>query len=229
MTSPATSRPAAREVAETPIRVAIADGCLLLRQTLRQLLSAQPDLEIAGDGEDAMAALELIRQQRPDVLLLRSSISGKDGLDLTRDVRNLAPHTRVLVLGPLTAPHRALRYLRAGASGFLPESAQGQAVVEAIRAVHSGSSVVPPALRLGDLQGCRGSEATGPPEEQLSDREFQVLCRLAAGSNNREVAGVLHISVKTVDTHRANLLRKLGLRNNSDLTRFAVRRGLVRA
>lgn len=210
-----------------PIRVAIVDDQALVREGVGLLLARQGGIEVVGEGESGFDAVELARSRRPHLLLLELPLPGKDGLEATREIAALGGRTRVLILTRVSGVHLCLRALRAGASGCLRKSSGSAELVAAIREVHRGRIHLPPDLQ--DLLLARYARPglAGGPEERLSDRELQVLTLLASGLTNREIAARLGRSVKTIDTHRANLLQKLGLRNNADLTRFALAEGLV--
>jgi DNA-binding NarL/FixJ family response regulator len=213
--------------AERRIRVAIVDDQALVREGIRLLLARQGDLEVVGEGESGFDAVALARSCRPHLLLLELPLPGKDGLDATREIAALGVRTRVLIVTRLSGAHFCLRTLRAGASGYLRKQSGSAELLAAIREIHRGRIYLPPDLQDLLLARCARPGFGEGPEERLSDREVQVLTFLASGLTNREIGARLFISAKTVDTHRANLLQKLGLRNNADLTRFALAHGLV--
>ncbi len=210
------------------IRVAIADDFTILRQALQLVLKDQDDIVVVGEAADGFEALDLVRQKEVDVLLLEPLIPKKDGIDLTKDVVALEKSTRILILTMDKTSHNAFRMLRAGALGWLPKTVNMDQVLEAVRTVNSGKVYLPAELQRSFAERYVRPESISNPEEQLSDREFQVMRLLAQGNTNREISQMLYVGVKTIDTHRANLLRKLGLRNNSDLTRFAIQNGFVK-
>ncbi|CAM2066393.1 Response regulator transcription factor [Sulfidibacter corallicola] len=210
------------------IKVAIADDYQLLREALTHILSQFEDIEVVGEAADGHAALDLVRDKDVDILLLEPLIPKKDGIDLTKDVVGLDKKTRVVILTMDKTSHNAFRMLRAGAMGWLPKTVGVEEVLQAIRSVDKGKVFLPMELQRVFAEKYVRPESISNPEEQLSDREFQVMRLLALGNTNREISKMLYVGVKTVDTHRANLLRKLGLRNNSDLTRFAIQNGFVK-
>jgi DNA-binding NarL/FixJ family response regulator len=208
------------------IRIVLADDHTIVREGLKQLLAAAGDLEVVGEAEDGFAVIERVRALDFDLLLLDMSMPGKSGIELIKQVKAEKPKLRVLVLSMHEEHQYAVRAIRAGASGYLTkESASGQ-LVEAIRKVASGgafiSSAVAEQLALGAMP-----DAQGAPHEALSDREFQVFRMLAEGKSISDIAERLNLSVKTVSTHKANILHKMGLASTADLIRYALDRKLI--
>lgn len=212
------------------IRVLLVDDHKLLREGVRQLLSESDEVEVVGEAANGTQALELVQQLHPDVAIVDLSMPRKDGIEVTSEIRALDLDTRVLILTMFSDEQHAVRTLRAGASGFISKNAELDELVRAIKEVHAGRRYLPEELA-GDIteEMATGSSSTKRPAEILSKREFQVMCYLAGGLTNREIAAELGISVKTVDTHRGHVLKKLHLRNNADITRFAIRNGFVDA
>lgn len=202
------------------IRVAIAEDHTLVREALKTLLENSGRVEVVGEATTGDEAVEIVAQRQPDVLLLDIAMPGKDGLAAIMDINGLQVQTRVLVVSTTADDTYAVRAVRAGAAGYLNKTAKSGELISAIDAVIAGQRVVP------DGAEAQSAPATHPAQV-LSPREFQVLGHLASGLTNREIAKMLEISVKTVDTHRGHVLKKLKLRNNSDLTRFAMQHGLL--
>ena len=209
------------------IRVIIVDNYRFFREALSQILKNQPDIEVVGEACDGLDALDMIRKTSADVVILEPLIPKKDGIDMTRDIVAMERNIQVLVLTMDTTDHNAFRMLRAGATGWLPKTVGSDELLQAIHTVADGKVYLPERLQRVFAERYVRPESIGQPEENLSDREFQVMRLLASGKTNREISELLFIGVKTVDTHRANLLRKLSLRNNSDITRFAIRNGFI--
>ena len=205
------------------IRVAIAEDHTLVREALRHLLTQSGKVQVIGEATNGREAVELVQKSRPDVLLLDISMPEKDGLQASMEIAAQGGSTRVLMLSMHTDDSYAVRAIRAGAAGYMQKSAKIDDLIEAIEAVHAGKRVVPPGVE----EMLEKGNADMGPAQVLSQREFQVMGYLAAGMTNREIARLLSISVKTVDTHRGHVLKKLKLRNNSDITRFAIQHGLV--
>ncbi len=207
------------------IRVAIADDHTILREGLRQLLSAAPDVEVVAEAADGHAALALARAGGFEVLLLDLSMPGKSGIDLIKQIRDERPRLRVLVLSMHEESQYAVRAIKAGAAGYVTKDRAATELVDALRAVARGgahvSANVAQALALGAMPG-----ATGLPHERLSDREFEVFELLVRGLTVTDIAGKLNLSSKTISTHKARLMEKLGIDNPAELVRYALRHGL---
>jgi DNA-binding NarL/FixJ family response regulator len=208
------------------IRIVIADDHTIVREGLKQLLGAAGDLAIAGEARDGHEVLKRVRELEFDVLLLDMSMPGKSGIELIKLVKAEKPKLRVLVLSMHEEHQYAVRAIRAGASGYLTkESASGQ-LVAAIRKVAGGgafiSAAVAEQLALGAMPG-----AEGPLHGALSDREFQVFRMLAEGKSISDIAERLSLSVKTVSTHKANILHKMNMATAGDLIRYAIAHRLV--
>jgi DNA-binding NarL/FixJ family response regulator len=208
------------------IRVVLADDHTILREGLRQLLSSSRDIEVvaeAGDGGEVMAR---VRAEEFDVLLLDMSMPGKSGIELIKQVKAEKPKLRVLVLSMHEEEQYAVRALKAGASGYLTKDSAATQLVTAIRKVAGGgafiSAEVAEQLALGAMP-----DIAGPPHERLSDREFEVMQLLVAGVTVTDIAARLNLSSKTVSTHKARMMEKLGIDNQADLVRYAMRHGLA--
>jgi two-component system, NarL family, invasion response regulator UvrY len=207
------------------IRVAIADDHIVVREGLAELLTRSGRVTVVGEASDGDEAVRLAAQERPDVMLLDITMPGKDGIEATAEICSMDIPTRVLILTMHPDEQHAVRTLQAGASGYVWKGARFDDLVEAVVRVHAGETLIPDYLR--SALGEKEREGARDIADGLSRREFQVMKRLALGMTNREIADELGVSVKTIDTHRGNVLKKLQLRNNSDITRFAVQRGFV--
>lgn len=209
------------------ITILLADDHALVREGLRRLLQDYADLEVVGEASDGQETLRLARQLQPDVILLDLSMPGMDGIEATKRILEEGLKSKVLILSMHANEEYAVRVLQAGARGFVGKGAPSREVTEAIRKVASGGCYLPLALAeaLPKRYVRKGTEDS--PLEVLSDRELQVLKRLAEGQTGREIAQELHLSPKTVDTYRARLLTKLELSTTADLIRFALRYGVI--
>jgi DNA-binding NarL/FixJ family response regulator len=208
------------------IRVALADDHTIVREGLKQLLAAAGDFEVAAEARDGHEVMNAVRTADFDVLLLDMSMPGRSGVELIKQVRAEKPRLRILVLTMHEEHQYAIRAIRAGASGYLTKDSASRELVQALRKVAAGgafiSAEVAEQLALSSMPG-----AAGEPHETLSDREYQVFGMIARGRSISDIAAELNLSVKTVSTHKANILQKMGLETIGDLIRYAVSRRLV--
>lgn len=213
------------------IRVFLADDHALFREGIRALLSGCEDIEVVGEAADGQEALARVPQAHPDVVLMDIAMPGLGGLEATLALRKAYPQARVLVLTQYESREYLARFLKAGAAGYALKKGAGAELIAAIRAVAAGQSVLHPAMTAEVINGYLKASRPGPGEaayEDLTDRERQVLKFIAEGRTSKEIAQALDLSVKTVITHRTNLMQKLGLHNRADLVRYAVRLGVIR-
>jgi DNA-binding NarL/FixJ family response regulator len=207
------------------IRLVIADDHAIVREGLKRIVSEAADLQVEAEAADGNEVMAIVRERDFDVLVTDLSMPGRSGMELIKLVKSEKPKLRILVLSMHQESQYAVRAIKSGASGYLTkESAPGQ-LVQAIRKIAAGgayiSAEVAEQLALGAMPG-----GEKPPHEALSDREFEVFRQLVAGSSVTEIAAALKLSVKTVSTHKANLMAKLGIGNQSELVRYAIRHGL---
>jgi two-component system invasion response regulator UvrY len=209
------------------IKVLLADDHTIVRAGLRRLLEDCSDIEVVAEAAGGQEALRLVRQLAPNVVVMDLSMPGLDGIEATKQIVSEGLATKVLILTMHANGEYAARLLQAGAHGFVGKQAFTDEVVEAIRKVAAGGCYLPPALaeRLPQRYARMAGESS--PLLTLSDRELQVLKRLAEGHGSREIAQELHLSAKTVDTYRARLMTKLELHTTADLVRFALRHGVI--
>jgi len=202
----------------------LIDDHPLLRLGLRTLLTRDPAIHVVAECGDGACALSCMRKYRPDAVVLDITLpGGMDGLELLKQMLSETPQLAVLVLTVHDENLYASRALAAGAKGYLMKDAPPQSFLNAIRAVLAGEISVSPALTQRLVRrAVDGRMAPMDPSRSLSDRELEVLFRIGRGESSMEIAGALHISVKTVETHRAKLRRKLALRTGAELTRYAV-------
>jgi DNA-binding NarL/FixJ family response regulator len=211
-----------------PIRILIADDHGVLRAGLRSLLNAEPDMVVVGEAADGDDALRLTVESQPDIVLMDVSMPGCGGIETTRQVTAGRPGVRVLMLTVHEDKYVLQEALRAGASGYILKQAVESELIDAIRAVSRGEMYVHPAVTRALLADAAVlPETKHPATDPLTPREIEVLCLIAQGHTNRQMAELLTISVRTVETHRANLMDKLGLRSRVELVRYASERGLL--
>jgi DNA-binding NarL/FixJ family response regulator len=211
---------------ETPARrrVLIVDDHPIFRAGLTGLVNLEAELTVCGEAHDAAQAMQALEKLKPDVVLLDMSLPGKSGLELLKDIRVLAPQTPVLIISMHDETLFAERVIRAGGRGYIMKQEGPEKIVQAIRRVLSGGISVSERISsqiLDAMSGGQGGPATSV--STLTDREFEVYRLLGQGKEPHEIARTLHLSIKTVDTHRMHIRQKLGLRNATELIHHATR------
>jgi DNA-binding NarL/FixJ family response regulator len=206
------------------IRVVVADDHAIVRAGVRALLEEERDLLVVAEAADGQAALEAVRKHTPDVLLIDLGMPGTSGIEAITRLRESALRTRVLVLSMHGSPDYVRPAMRAGAHGFVVKGSGLDHLLSALRTVAAGERFLDPMAEraLAEDAPSRGDEL-----EQLTPREREILQLIAEGRSSRGIATRLHISLKTVDTHRTSLMKKLGLHNAQAVTMFAIRHGLI--
>ena len=208
-------------------RLVLADDHTIVREGLKQILAGAPDFDVVGEARDGHEVMSRVRDLDFDVLLLDMSMPGKSGIDLIRQVHAEKPRLRILILSMHEEHQYAVRAIRAGACGYLTKESASLQLVEAIRKVAAGgafiSAEVAQQLALGAMPGA----AQGPLHGALSDREYQVFLLIAAGKSISDIAAGLNLSVKTVSTHKANILQKMNMTTAGELIRYALAHRLV--
>ena len=209
------------------IRVLLADDHSIVREGLRRIVEDSGDIEVVAEASDGREAVLLVRKEQPDVAVIDISMPVLDGLEVITQIKGESPHVPILVLTMHEEDQYVVRAIETGAMGYITKQSAPEQLVKAIRKVHSGALyLTDQAAEALALRVAKGSKNQSP-FEVLSTRELQVLRRLALGNTNREIAEAYHISIKTVDTYRFRLLKKLKLRNNADLSRFAIQNRLI--
>ncbi len=217
------------EIVEQPARtrVMLADDHPLVRAGVRRVLEGVKWVEVVGEAESGTETLRALRDVQPDVLLLDLNMPDGDGFSVLREARSLAPDTHIIVLTMHAQPEYITRAVRDGANGYLLKDLAVQDLVGAIEAVMSGGSFFSERAQRALAESLRTGGTADSPLAKLTGREREVLIAVARGMTTKEIAARQNISARTVETHRANLMRKLDLRSVALLTQFAIREGLV--
>jgi DNA-binding NarL/FixJ family response regulator len=208
------------------MRLLVADDHGIMRGGLRLLLNRQPDMEVVAEAADGIEAVALALRERPDICILDVAMPRMTGLQATVEIRAQAPDIAVLVLSMHDDERYLFEALQAGAAGYVLKREADQALVEAVRAVWRGEPFMTNAAERSLIREWMHDDSSGPAEP-LTLREREVLKLIAEAHTNREIGELLHLAEKTVESHRANLLRKLGMRDRVELVRYAIRRGLI--
>lgn len=207
------------------LRVLLADDHTLVRAGIRALLERLPDVEVVGEASTGEEAVERARETAPDVVLMDIAMGGKSGLEAAQEILALGQETKVVILSMFASEAYVLQALRAGASGYLLKDAAASELALALEAVRQGGAFLSPTVSRLLSDGSRDHGAAG----HLSPRQREVLRLLAEGKNVKEAAFLLNISVKTVETHRAQIMDRLGIHDLPGLVRYAIRIGLIGA
>jgi len=208
------------------IKVLIVDDHTIVREGLRQILEETSDIAVVGEASSAQEVINKVWNSNYDIVLLDISLPGRSGLDVLKQLKSIKPDLPILILSMHPEEQYAIRSLRAKASGYLTKESASEELINAIRKVAQGRKYITSSLaeklafELEDNGRCSS-------HEKLSDREFQVMCMIASGKRIKEIADALSLSVKTISTYRARILKKMDIRNNSQLIHYAIKSGLV--
>ncbi|MFD9717162.1 response regulator [Streptomyces sp. NPDC059076] len=214
---------------EARTRILLADDHALVRRGVRLILDNEPDLTVVAEASDGAEAIEMAREERPDLAILDIAMPRLTGLQTARELSRLQPELRILILTMYDNEQYLFEALKAGAAGYVLKSVADRDLVEACRAAMRDEPFLYPGaintLIRSYLDHARDGGAL--PAKAITDREEEILKLVAEGHSSKEIAGILVISVKTVERHRANLLQKLGLKDRLELARYAIRAGLI--
>ncbi|MCG0277101.1 MAG: response regulator transcription factor [Thermanaeromonas sp.] len=212
------------------IRVMLVEDHVIVREGLKALLASEQDIEIVGEAGNFAEALQVTAQTRPEVVVLDLRLPGKSGMEVCRALKEAFPDIKVVILSMYDEEETVIRALKSGATGYVLKKAGVAELLKAIRAVHSGEAYLDSTIARRVVEGLqkglplnRGSET----DPELTPREEEILRLVAEGLTNQEIARKLFISVKTVQAHRANLMKKLGVHDRVDLVKYALRKGLL--
>jgi DNA-binding NarL/FixJ family response regulator len=208
------------------IRILIADDHAIVRAGLKQFVADQADMSVAGEAATGAETVSLVRSEAYDVVLLDISMPDRNGVDTLKQLKQIRPEMPVLMLSAHAEEQYAVNLLRAGAAGYVSKETASTQLVQAIRTVTRGRKYVSPDLAQVLADGVTG-QGEAPLHASLSQREFQIFCKLAGGMPVTKIAQELFLSVKTVSTYRSRVLEKMGMKTNADLTYYAIKNRLI--
>ncbi len=207
------------------IRVLLVDDHAIVREGLKRILHEAKGIQVAGEAENGVEALKIMRKQEWDIVLLDISMPEKNGIDTLKQIISMNRNSKILILSVYPEDQHAVRLVKAGASGYLTKEAAPEQLVDAIRKIVAGRKYISPSLaELLLLESDSSSDK--PPHATLSDREYQVMRMIGSGRTVSEIARTLSLSTKTVSTYRANVLEKMKLKNSAELTQYVIQHGL---
>ncbi|MEX1275720.1 MAG: response regulator transcription factor [Bacteroidota bacterium] len=211
------------------VQIVLADDHKIMRDGLRSLLEKQPDLEVVGEADSGSVAIRLVRECSPDVVILDIAMPGLDGTEVARQIKNHNPDVKILALSMHSDKQFVKRMFSSGASGYLLKECAFDELIEAIRSVMANRTYLSPMLTSQVIKEyvLRGSDAGSTKPSFLTPRESEVLQLLAEGTTTKEIAYRLHVSVKTIETHRQQIMEKLDIHSVAQLTKYAIREGLT--
>ena len=211
----------------TTVRVVLADDHQIVREGLRLILNRHEDIQVVAEAQNGRTAVELARQTQPDIVVMDIAMADLNGIEATRQILHENPAVKVVGLSAYADRRYVLGMIEAGASGYVLKANAGEELVRAIRAAMVGTRYLTPEVAEAAAAGLPGKDGHKTPHPGLSPRESEVLQLLAEGKSSKEIAAMLHISVRTADTHRRNIVRKLNLHSVAELTKYAIREGLT--
>ncbi|NLV75006.1 MAG: response regulator transcription factor [Chloroflexi bacterium] len=209
------------------IRVLLADDHIMVREGTRRILEKEPDLVVVGEAGDGAEALALAQQTQPDVAVVDISMPVMNGIEATKQIKALLPNTAILVLTAFDDDEYVFAILEAGAAGYLLKNARSSEVIDAVRRVHDGESVLHPSIAKKVLQRISHDKAApqAPSDDLLTERELDVLRLAGQGLSNREIADALQVSPRTVQTHMANIFGKMGVGSRTEAVIMGLKHG----
>ncbi|OHD67661.1 MAG: DNA-binding response regulator [Spirochaetes bacterium RBG_16_49_21] len=208
------------------LRVIIADDHRMVRAGIKQIVEDCPGMAPADEAGDGQELLAKVRKNRYDVILLDVSMPGRDGLEILKQLKAEKCAVPVLMLSVYPEEHYAIRALKAGAAGYLTKATAPEELIEAIKKVTSGGKYIPPSIAEYLVASIKQDTET-PRHALLSDRELAILCKIASGKTAAEIAGEMFLNIKTISAYRRRILNKMNMKNDSDLTRYAIKNNLL--
>ncbi len=208
------------------MKVLIADDHTIVREGLKKILSNVPEVESVEEAENGQEVLDKVTKAKFDIVILDISMPGKSGLEVLKELKQKKSNLAVLILSVHPEEQYAIRALKSGASGYISKSSASEELVKAIRTIHTGGKYITPTIAeklIFEIE----EDTVKPAHEKLSDREYQVMCMISSGKTIREISDYLCLSVKTVSTYRVRILEKMNLKNNSELTFYAIKNKLI--
>ncbi len=211
------------------VKVLVVDDHEIVREGIRMVLATDPELEVVGVASSGEEAIEKVRELEPDVVLMDIGMPGLSGFEATRRIRESHPNTQVVALTVHDSEGYVFQMLQAGATGYVVKRAPAEDVIMAVKRAHQGEAVLHPSVAKLLIKDYLARVAKGEETsfDTLSDREREILKLIAEGLTNREIADKLYLSIKTVQAHRANLMRKLGMHDRTELVKYAIRKGII--
>lgn len=209
------------------IRALIADDHAIVRVGLTQLIDAQSDMEVAAEAESGTQVLDLVHEQDFDIVVLDVAMPGLNGVDALQRLRVTKPELPVLILSGFSEKQYAYNLMRSGANGYLSKESPSDELLKAIRMVAGGRKYVSAELAQSMVQDILDNPDGKPLHASLSEREFQIFCKIAGGTSVSHIAAELNLSVKTISTYRSRVLEKMNMRSNADLTAYAIKNQLI--
>ncbi len=207
------------------IKVLIADDHPIIRQGLKQIISDSEDISVAGEAGTAQEALMATAKTKFDVVLLDISMPGRSGIEIIKEIREDPSNPAVLILTSFPEEQYAVRALKSGASGYMVKRSAPDELVTAIRKVATGGKYI--SSELAETLAFNLETGETKPHEKLSNREYQIMCMIASGKTLTGIADELSLSIKTISTHRSRFLEKMSMKNNAEITHYAIKAGLV--
>lgn len=208
------------------IRILIVDDHAIVREGLIRIVQFESDMEVVGSMKNSSEAINLLSNQAADVVILDINMPGRSGLDILKDIKQLQPDCAILMLSMYSEERFAVRALKAGASGYLTKDMATEELITAIRVIHSGRRYITPSLAESIADSLQ-EKTVKNPHDNLSEREFEVMCLIGAGKSVNEIAEILSLSNRTVSTYRTRILQKLNLSNTARIMQYAITKGLV--
>ncbi len=209
------------------IRIVLVDDHEMFREGLKQVLSATSDLIVVEEASNSQEAVDKVQHSNPDVIVLDIAMPGRDGIEVLKQLKQMKPSLHFLILSMYPEDQYAFRAIKAGASGYLTKNKASRELIEAIRRIASGRKYISADVA-EQLADDIEKESVESPHKKLSDREYEVMCLIASGKTVKQIAAGLSLSVSSISTLRARILKKLGMKTNAEITHYAFKHDLVR-